>query len=322
MAKRLSYERYLWFHRKIKSKRYPKLKELMKQFEISRRQAAREIEHMRIFFNAPVEYSNEYKGYYYEDDSFEFPVPMVSQEEVVSLIVAKRLSVTIPDQKRKQHLDALFENLSAYFDLDITELEKKISLKNVRYSKVLPEVFDTVLMALGEGKKLEITYRSVYKKESSQRIVHPLHLVLYMGSWHIMAFCETKKGIRDFALSRIRSIRMLEEAIDEHPEAAFIKQHMDEAHGIFFEGKRKRVVLRFNERIAEYVREQVWFPGQEVEEDSCGEGCLTLSFDVTDFREVSREILSFGADVEVVEPEELKQMIKEQIRRLAETYGI
>lgn len=294
----------------------------MEQFEISRRQAAREIEHMRIFFNAPVEYSNEYKGYYYEDDSFEFPVPMVSQEEVVSLIVAKRLSVTIPDDKRKRHLNALFNNLSAYFDLDITRLEKRISLKNVRYSKVLPEVFDTVLSALGKGRKLEITYRSVYKKESTQRVIHPLHLVLYMGSWHIMAFCESKKGIRDFALSRILVIRILEENIDEHPEAASIKQDMDDAHGIFFEGERKRVVLRFNDRIAEFVREQVWFPGQEVTEDSCGEGCLTLSFEVTDFREVEREILSFGADVEVVEPEELKQMVGEHIRRLAESYGL
>ena len=129
MAKRLSYERYLWFHQKLKKKTFPKLKDLIEKFEISKRQAAREIENMRLFFNAPVEYSNEEMGYYYSDDSFEFPSTMISEEEIISLLIAKRLSVTIPDEKRKLQLQVFFDNLTNYFALDIAELEKKISLK-------------------------------------------------------------------------------------------------------------------------------------------------------------------------------------------------
>ncbi|UCH96188.1 MAG: WYL domain-containing protein [Candidatus Aminicenantes bacterium] len=318
MSKRLSYERYLWFHQRLKKKTFPKLKDLMEEFEISQRQAAREIEHMRLFFYAPIEYSADKKGYYYEDDSFEFPVPMVSEEEIISLVIAKRLSVTIPDERRKRQLNFFFENLSAYFDLDIAELEKKISLKNVRYSRVLPEVFDTVLQALNKNKKLSITYRSVFTKEYSQRIINPLHLVLYMGNWHIMAFCEMRKGIRDFALSRIQKIEILAENIAENLKSIDIKKEIDGVHGIFFEGKREKVVLRFNEGIADYVREQVWFPGQTLVEEENGE--VTLSFFVTDFREVVREVLSFGAEVEVVQPEALREIIKENIKKLARMY--
>jgi predicted DNA-binding transcriptional regulator YafY len=318
MAKRLSYERYLWFHRLLKAKRYPKLSQLMEEFEISRRQAAREIENMRLFFNAPVEYDAAEKGYYYSDESFEFPSSMISEEEVISLVIAKRLSVTIPDRQRKRQLHVFFENLSAHLGLDIDKMEKKISLKNVRYSRVNPGVFDNVLQGLNRGKKLFITYRSVFTREESSRLINPLHLVLYMGNWHIMAFCEKKKGIRDFALSRIREIRVTEEPVSEHLDGADIKDHMDDAHGIFFEGEKKPVVLRFNERIADYVKEQVWFPGQSVKEET---GYLLLSFYVTDFREVVREVLSFGGDVEVVEPQELKDIVKQHISRLMEIYG-
>jgi predicted DNA-binding transcriptional regulator YafY len=316
MAKRLSYERYLWFHQRLKQEKFPKLTDLMEKFEISQRQAAREIEYMRLFFNAPVEYSREERGYYYEDDSFEFPVPMISQEEIISLVIAKRLSVTIPDERRKKQLNVFFENLSSYFDLDIEELEKKISLKNVRYSRVVPEVFDTVLQGLSKGKKLAVTYRSVYTKQSSQRVINPLHLVLYMGNWHIIAYCEVKKGIRDFALSRIRAVEVLERPIDENLKAINVKEYLDDAHGIFFEGEKKQVVLRFNKAISEYVREQVWFPGQKVREE--GDGSLILTFFVTDFREVIREVLSFGADVEVLEPGPLRETVKETVQKLSE----
>ena len=319
MSKRLAYERYLWFHQRLKKKTFPQLRDLMERFEISQRQAAREIEHMRLFFYAPIEYSADKKGYYYEDDSFEFPVPMISEEEIISLVIARRLSVTIPDERRKQQLNSFFENLAAYFDLDLPGMGKKISLKNVRYSRVAPGVFDAVLKGLNRGKKLDIAYRSVYTKESSQRIINPLHLVLYMGSWHIIAYCEMRKGVRDFALSRIRTVEILDDDIDAHLKSLDIKGEIDSAHGIFFEGKKEKVVLRFNEKISDYVREQVWFPGQTMTGKADGE--VTLSFFVTAFPEVVREVLSFGSDAEVLEPPALREIIKDHIKKLSRKYG-
>jgi predicted DNA-binding transcriptional regulator YafY len=213
----------------------------MEKFEISKRQAAREIENMRLFFSAPVEYSSAEQGYYYSDDSFEFPASMVTEEEIISLIIAKRLSVTIPDERRKHQLQTFFHNLSNYFDLDIPELEKKISLKNLRYSRVGQDIFDAVLESLKRNRKLRITYRSVYTKEVSKRIINPLHLILYMGNWHIIAYCEVKKGIRDFALSRIKTIEVLDAVMDENlkSHSRKIKEDMDKAYGIFFEGPRE-----------------------------------------------------------------------------------
>jgi predicted DNA-binding transcriptional regulator YafY len=290
----------------------------MEKFEISRRQAAREIEHMRLFFHAPVEYSQEERGYYYSDHTFEFPTTQMTEEEIISLIIAKRLSVTIPDKRRKMQLHAFFENLSAYFDLDVGELEKKISLKNIRYSRVNPEVFDTVLKGVSNGKKLDIAYRSVHKKEESRRTIDPLHLILYMGNWHIIAYCELKKGLRDFALSRIKQVQLLEESIDESLKSINIKQKIDESYGIFFEGKKTKVALKFNEKVSDYVREQQWFPGQHITWND--DGSLLLTFYVTDLREVRREVLQFGADVEVLEPEELRDIIKENIHRLSALY--
>ena len=43
----VAYERYLWFHSRLKQERYPTLRQLAEKFEISPRQAAREIDFMR-----------------------------------------------------------------------------------------------------------------------------------------------------------------------------------------------------------------------------------------------------------------------------------
>ena len=319
MSKRLSYERYLWFHQRVKKKTFPRLKDLMEAFEISQRQAAREIEYMRLFLHAPLEYSAAQRGYYYSDDRFELPGPMVSEEDIISLVIARRLSVAIPDPIRKKQLHAFFEKLSSYLHLDFAGLAEKISLKNVRYARVKPEVFAVVLRALTRDKKLTITYRSVYSKESRQRIINPLHLVLYMGNWHLLAFCELRKGIRDFALARIQHIEISTVDIEARFKSLDLKKEIDGAHGIFFEGRKQQVVLRFNEKVADYVREQVWFPGQTLTAETNGH--VTLRFFVTDLREVVQEVLSFAADVEVLEPQTLRDMIKEKIRQLALIYN-
>jgi predicted DNA-binding transcriptional regulator YafY len=93
---------------------------------------------------------------------------------------------------------------------------------------------------------------------------------------------------------------------------------MDKAYGIFFEGPREKVVLKFSEYAADYVREQVWFPSQTIEETP--DGGLRLSFYVTDYREIVREVLSFGADVEVLEPGSLKEIIRGHIQKLSRIY--
>jgi predicted DNA-binding transcriptional regulator YafY len=70
--------------------------------------------------------------------------------------------------------------------------------------------------------------------------------------------------------------------------------------------------------MADYVREQVWFPCQTIAEAPAGG--LLLTFYVTDYREIVREVLSFGADVEVLEPAPLREIIKEHIRKLSAVY--
>lgn len=318
MAKKLAYERYMWFHSRLQAKKYPKITDLAEKFEISRRQAAREIEFMRLFLEAPIEYSGEHGGYYYSRENFQFPGLWVSEEEIVSLVVARRLAAALPDRGLKKKFDLFLRKVSNDMDLDLLRLEEKVSLKNVRYTRVEPAVFSAVLLALVREKQLIITYAPGYAAAVTQRTVDPLHLLVYMGNWHLIAWCHERRAVRDFLLSRVQAATMLTTPAASPVTPEEIKAQIEERYGIFFSGPSTRVVLRFSGTGARSVREQVWFPGQECEEQPGG--ALLLKFPVADFRELVRDILPFGGDVEALEPPELRRLLAATIEKMAGVY--
>ena len=330
MAKKLAYERYMWFHGRLQAKKYPKIADLAEKFEISRRQAAREIEFMRLFLEAPIEYSGEHGGYYYSRENFQFPGLWVSEEEIVSLVVARRLAAALPDRGLKKKFDLFLRKVSNDMDLDLLRLEEKVSLKNVRYTRVEPAVFSAMLLALVRERQLAITYAPGYAAAVTQRTVpqgdaglaartvDPLHLLVYMGNWHLIAWCHERRAVRDFLLSRVRAATMLAAPVASPVTPEEIKAQIEERYGIFFSGPSTRVVLRFSGAGARSVREQVWFPGQECEEQPGG--ALLLKFPVADFRELVRDILPFGGDVEALEPPELRRLLAETIAKMARVY--
>jgi len=319
MPGRKAFERYLWFHRKLKENRFPNLAHLMEQCEISYRQAQREISNFKLWFSAPIRFSRENNGYYYTEPGFELPASWIGEDEMISLVLAKRLAAAVPDPERKKVINQLFEKLYRQFDFPVADLEKKISLKNTCYYRVEPAIFSEVLKALHPGNKISISYHSVHTHETTERTICPLHLVQYMGNWHLLAYCEDKKGMRMFTLSRIKRLVLLpNDPISEELKRTNLKEKIDGTHGIFIANGVYKVKLKFKSEMIDFVKEQVWFPGQKMTENKNGE--LFLEFPVSDLREILREILCFGPSVEVLEPGELRDLIKQKITGMYSMY--
>ena len=73
MAKKLSYERYAWFHGRVKADVFPNSTHLAGRFEISHKQAQRDIEFMRERLSAPLLYTADHRGYGYKEGNYELP---------------------------------------------------------------------------------------------------------------------------------------------------------------------------------------------------------------------------------------------------------
>jgi len=73
--------RIQWIDECIRSGAYPNVNRISERFEISRRQALRDIEYMRDSLGAPIEYCLKQKGYVYTNDAFTVTGLWMSESE-------------------------------------------------------------------------------------------------------------------------------------------------------------------------------------------------------------------------------------------------
>lgn len=323
MGKKLAYERYHWFHGQLKEGRHPNARRLADKFEISVKQAQRDIEFMRDRLGAPLAYDPQIKGYSLEDKSYELPPIWFKEDELLALCLALRLASTLPDPRLKNSMYNLLNKFLTFRFLDyapsLTEIKKKVSVKNVAYYKVDETTFQRVLNALFRELPLKISYYTPHKNEITQRVIQPLHLLCYMGSWHLIAFCTLKNELRDFALSRFKSMEALSRPVKLPKNLPPIKKYIRKTFGLMQGEETVEVCLKFAPDISNWIAEQIWFSGQEVCADD--DGSICLKFPVADFGEIKREILKYGASVEVVSPKELREEVKREIESMGKVYG-
>jgi predicted DNA-binding transcriptional regulator YafY len=323
MSKKLAYERYHWFYGQIRAGRYPNARKLSEKFEISQKQAQREIEFMRDRLDVPLAYDSNRKGYELEGASYELPPVWFKEDELLGLCLALRLASTLPDYKLKKSLYELLEKFLSFRFLDsppsLEDIKEKVSVKNIEYHKVDESVFHKVIDSLFKSEPLRISYHTPHKNETSERIIQPLHLLCYMGSWHLIAFCTLKQDLRDFALSRIRIIEPVSQGVRLPKRIPSIKNYINKNFGVISGDKSIEVCLKFLPEVSHWVSEQIWFSGQEASQNK--DGSICLKFPVADFREVRREILKYGSSVEVLSPNGLREEIKTEIDKMTKVYG-
>lgn len=159
--------------------------------------------------------------------------------------------------------------------------------------------------AVWRGCRVRLRYRE--GRAVVQRTVDPLGLVLKGGAWYLIA--RRSAGMRVYRVSRVAAVRRLEEefARPEEFELAAFWEEWSRA----FEQSRPRVEVRL--RVSEEVRR--FLPGEPRIAD---DGTVRVSFQ--DLGDAYREVLRFGADVEVLEPGELRSRIAGTSRAVAALY--
>lgn len=262
------------------------------------------------------------RGYAYAEETYALPGIWLNDEELGALFISSRLASTIPDRHLKISLKKFLQQIvsahSFTAPISLEQLGEKISVKNIEYARIDDGIFHPVVDALFYQKALTIAYFSPHKNESTQRVIFPLHLLQYMGSWHLVAHCCLRDELRDFALSRIRAIKPSSHEMRRPCPNVSIKQYIRKNFGLLSNETRMQVCLKFAAKIMPWVYEQIWHPEQEQTLNS--DGSLSLTFPVADLREIKREVLKFGAQVEVLSPEALRKEVKDEIEKMTRIY--
>ena len=117
---------------------------------------------------------------------------------------------------------------------------------------------------------------------------------------------------------RIREVRVTAQSF-EPPEGATLERDLRRGWDIIADQPATEVVLRFSPAVADRVLETTWHSLQQTERTP--DGGLLWRSTVSGVIEIRLWILSWGDDVEVLEPPELRQQVAAILARAASRYA-
>jgi predicted DNA-binding transcriptional regulator YafY len=314
------YERFVWFDNQVRVKKHPNASALAEQFEVSTKTAQRDIDFMRDRLLCPLQYDSSQKGYYYDDETFSLPMVYLSSEELSSLLIARKMLQDISGGAIGHEISSIVEkitNILKKHSVVADAIDNAFSFQLIEYSPAPEAVFKAVLEGCLKKKCLSFTYYSPAAEEKSERTVEPYHLFNYMGTWHTIGYCHLRKGIRDFALSRISDAKVLTKSFKTSADFDF-KKYFLSTFGLYKGKSAKEVTLRFTAEKSKWIKDQIWHKDQKIK--LLKDGSLEISFPVSDFSEIKREILKHGDEVEVIKPKILRDLIKAEAQKIAKIY--
>lgn len=319
------FDRIYQLHRLLAGRRVPiSLVDLTQALECSEPTVKRTIASMRDHLDAPIVYDRERNGYYYAAEgisgNWELPGLWFSANELQALLAFERMLSALSPGLLAEELAPFRKRIELLLKRQETgtgELYARLRILSMGARSVQPVLFRTLATGVSLRKRLRFDYRSRSRDERTTRVVSPQRLVHYRDNWYVDAWCHMRNGLRIFATDRIDNAVMLDErAYDLSDED--LDQRLARSYGIFSGVPRATAVLRFSAHMARWVAEEVWHPQQHGQ--WLTDGRYELSIPFAEPTELVRDILRFGADVEVVRPEPLRKLVSNQLAKALAQY--
>jgi predicted DNA-binding transcriptional regulator YafY len=308
----------------LQSRRYAVTSaELAEELECSIATVKRYISKLRNYYEAPIRYDSELRGYVLDktdDDAIQFPGLWFNVAELHSLLTIYELIDKLDPGLLREKLLPLrnrVEKELALRGIDTGELSRRFLFLGMGIRICCPLTFKLTASATMERKRLKLRYHSRGRDKQSTRHVSPQQLIYYRGNWYLAAYCHTRRALRTLSLDRMTDVELLKTECKEIDEAA-LRDHYTTSFGIFAGQPQQEAVLIFSRESARWVAEERRHPNQQghLLED----GSFELRLPYADERELIMEILRHGPEVRVIAPPELKQAVQERLRRALELY--
>ena len=181
-----------------------------------------------------------------------------------------------------------------------------------RFGPIITELNRAIL----EDKKIRMTYFSMGRQKQSRRTVDPYRLRHVEDSLYLIGYCALRKGVRTFAVDRIKTVALTDDHFDI-PEEFDMQAFLQDSFGIY-QGPPVTVKIRFFKSVAGYVRERIWHSSQQLSDQA--DGSLLFTATVAGIEEISHWVLRWGAGAQVLAPDELRQTVSRHAAAMVACY--
>lgn len=177
----------------------------------------------------------------------------------------------------------------------------------------------SVIEAMRDGLEIELYYQSYWYEEPSTYTLQPYCIKVFKQRWYVIGFCKERNNIRTFSLDRIQQLTTLDAKFvypkDFDPEAYFA-----DYFGIMIENKKLETI-----RIKVYGMHVQYIRALPLHRSQC-EIETTVDYSIFEYRmkptlDFRQELLSRGADVEVLAPLTFREEMIQSAEKMSSLYN-
>lgn len=315
-------ERMLKIHNLIKSGSHPNATLLARELEVTTKTIYRDIAFMRDRMDLPVEFETAYNGYHYLEEVGQFPTVNITEGELFAMLVAEKAMQQYRGTNFEKPLLSAFrkvtEGLTDTISFNLDDFDSSISFRTSAEPVLNLDVIDALAKATAKNRQLRFNYRKPGASEAKPRVVDPYHLANINGEWFLFAHCYLRDDIRTFTPARIKG--MVETGLSFEPPKKFsLEQRLRGSFAIVTGDEEQEIKIRFNELVADYIREKKWHPTQE--QRDLDDGGVELTMRLNSLSEVQRWVMTWCGNAQIIHPPELAKSIREAAEKILETSG-
>ena len=274
--------------------------ELAEKFEVSVRTIYRDIDALSGA-GIPIYAEAGRNGGIYLMNDFVMDKAVLTEEEKREILTALHSINSTSNIDNSQ----ILQKLSAIFNVG-SESWLEVDFSRWGNNGTDNAKFELLKSAVIHQRCVKITYANSYGM-ISERIVQPLKVLYKSMSWYLKAYCTEKQDYRIFKLTRIITLEMLSDTFDKKsfPE-------LDEMSGQVY----STIALRFAKEISYRVYDE--FDNSQISTEENGD--LIVSVEMPEDEWLIGYLLSFGTQVDIVEPAHLKDIVAKQAKSIYEKY--
>lgn len=286
------------------SKKTVTAKELAERFEVSVRTIYRDIDTLSSA-GIPI-YAIQGKGGGISLlDDYVLDKSVLSEREQNEILYALQgLSIT-----QTSETDKVLAKLSSLFNKNTTnwiEVDFSPWGSGEKRSRQFTIIKDAIL----SRRILQFNYFGSSSEKTIRR-VEPIKLIFKVNAWYLQAFCLTRNTYRTFKIVRMSDVLMTQEVfpekdlqeLPENSQAQETQKWIDVCLNISAEGAY-RVHDEFDEK--DITKNQ--------------DGSFTIVASLPESQWLIRYLLSFGADAEVVSPQNIRDRIQSELAKITSKY--
>lgn len=297
MAQNL-FNRYVWLVSMLYRNKRMTLKEINERWihtdysdgmPIPRRTFHNHREKIQEFFDINIECDRGTSEYYIEDSD------SISEDKIRSWLLS---SFSVGNMMNEQH-----------------RLHDRIMLEKVPSGE---KFLAPIIEAMRENRVMELDYMAFKETSSHKVILEPYFVRIFKQRWYIIGHNTAYGEMRTYALDRVKSAGIHKEQF-EYPADFSPEAYSGECFGITNSIEDAcRIVIRVNGKQADYFKTLPLHESQHIISD--GNGYTLFGYMMKITFDLKQELLSHGANIEVLEPESLRKDIAESIKAALKQY--